>query len=119
MSAELINRAARATHEANRILCVALGDYSQPDWEDAPEWQKTSAIAGIQTVLDNPHITPAELHQAWLDQKTVEGWKYGRVKDADKKEHPCFLPYDRLPPPQKLKDHMFDLVAKSVLGLPS
>lgn len=113
-----VNEAARATHEANRILCIALGDYSQPVWEEAPDWQKQSAVAGIQAVVNNPRITPAQLHQAWLDMKSAEGWKYGRVKDVDKKEHPCFLPYDQLPPQQQLKDQMFSLVSRSALGLP-
>ena len=35
-------------HEANKIYCESLGDNSQESWEDAPEWQRASAIDGVQ-----------------------------------------------------------------------
>ena len=33
---------ARVCHQANKALCDAYGDMSQPDWDDAPEWQRGS-----------------------------------------------------------------------------
>ena len=42
--------------------------------------------------------------------KADEGWKYGPVKDADKKEHPCFLPYHNLPLEQRMKDYLFGAI---------
>ena len=38
---------AKVAHEVNRAYCEALGDTSQLSWEDAPEWQKASARAGV------------------------------------------------------------------------
>lgn len=38
------------------------------------------------------------------------GWKYGPVKDPERKEHPCFVPYDGLPPEQRAKDYLFRAV---------
>ena len=35
-------------------------------------------------------------HEA--NREEADGWKYGPVKDPEKKEHPCFVPYDDLPP---------------------
>lgn len=35
----IVEQIARMAHEANRAYCQALGDDSQPAWEDAPEWQ--------------------------------------------------------------------------------
>jgi hypothetical protein len=110
--------AAIAAHEANRILCQALGDNSQPAWEDAPQWQQSSALKGVKAVAENPEITPEQQHQSWLDVKAVDGWKYGPVKNPETKEHPCFVPYSELPPQQQLKDHMFGIVVRSVLGIP-
>lgn len=110
-------KAAKAAHEANRILCLALGDHSQPIWEEAPEWQKSSAINGASMILDNPNTTPEQSHENWLREKREAGWTYGPVKDPTKKEHPCFIPYEGLPAEQRLKDHMFGIVVRAALNL--
>lgn len=98
---------ARAAHEINRAYCAALGDTTQPAWEDAPDWQKGSALAGVDMHLANPDATPEDSHASWLAQKLAEGWKYGPVKDVAKKEHPCCVPYEELPTEQKAKDYLF------------
>jgi hypothetical protein len=98
---------ARVCHEVNRAYCQALGDTSQVAWEQAPEWQRQSAIVGVEFNLANPDAPPSASHDSWLAEKTRDGWKYGPVKDADKKEHPCFVPYDELPVEQKAKDYLF------------
>lgn len=110
-----VHRIAKVCHEANRAYCKALGDDSQPVWEQAPEWQQSSAIAGVGFIMENPHAGPSASHDSWLKQKTEEGWKYGPVKDAEKKEHPCYVPYDQLPVEQKAKDYIFGAIVRSML----
>lgn len=105
---------AQVAHETNRAYCQVLGDNSQPAWNDAPDWQKESAIAGIQAYIDDPSITPEQSHEGWLKLKQETGWKYGEVKDAEKKEHPCFVPYSELPPEQKVKDALFLGIVKAL-----
>ncbi|NKI73553.1 hypothetical protein Dpoa2040_000755 [Dickeya sp. CFBP 2040] len=104
-----MERAARAAHEINRAYCAALGDDSQPAWEDAPQWQKDSAIEGVVFHLNGDH-PPEASHNKWLAFKKQEGWKYGPVKDAEKKEHPCIVPYEQLPKEQQVKDYLFRAV---------
>ncbi len=116
--ADIFTRAAEAAHEANRVLCLALGDSSQPKWEDAPQWQKDSAIVGVRLINNNPATTPEQSHESWLAQKSADGWKFGAVKNPETKEHPCFRPYSELPEGQRLKDEMFGIVVRSVLGIP-
>jgi len=101
-------------HEANRILCQSIGDNSQPKWENAPSWQKESAINGVVFHLNNPTVTPQNSHENWLAVKENEGWVYGEEKDELKKTHPCMLPYNQLPEQQKLKDDMFTLIVSSL-----
>lgn len=86
---------------------MVLGDHSQPQWDDAPDWQKQSAIKGVMFHLANPDAKPSHSHDCWLEEKRATGWKYGPVKDLEKKEHPCFVPYDELPEEQKAKDALF------------
>jgi len=111
------NNIARIAHEINRAYCAALGDTSQPVWDDAPEWQKASALAGVDMHLANPDATPENSHESWLAQKLAEGWKYGPVKDAEKKEHPCCVPYAELPSEQKAKDYLFRSVVHLLKGI--
>lgn len=98
---------AAITHEANRMLCLSHGDTSQVNWMEAPEWQRKSAIQGVLFTLDHRDATPADNHANWWNQKLEDGWTYGPVKDPDKKEHPCMVPYDTLPREQQAKDHLF------------
>jgi hypothetical protein len=98
---------ARVAHEVNRAYCQALGDNSQPAWEEAPDWQRSSAINGVTFHMANPDAGPDHSHNAWLAEKRATGWKHGPVKDPEKKEHPCFVPYEELPTEQKAKDYLF------------
>lgn len=113
-----VDACARAAHEANRAYCIALGDLSQPSWEAAPDWQKSSARQGVGGALAGN--TPEQSHESWLAEKRAAGWKYGPVKDPEKKLHPCFMPYADLPPAQRAKDAVFVTVVRAMgaaLGL--
>lgn len=115
MTRETVTEAcARAAHEVNRAYCLALGDTSQPAWDDAPEWQRSSAIKGVAGALAGN--TPEQSHEGWLAEKYATGWKYGPVKDPEKKEHPCFVPYAELPPEQRHKDQLFTATVREVAG---
>lgn len=109
-----IDRIAKACHEVNRAYCAGLGDMSQPAWEDAPGWQKASAISGVKYHLARPDSTPADSHKSWLAEKEAVGWKYGPVKNPEAKEHPCFVPYEQLPAEQRAKDALFLTVVRGM-----
>ncbi len=109
-----IEAAARAAHEANRAYCIAIGDHSQPAWDDAPEWQRSSAINGVLGVLGGNG--PEQSHESWLAEKAATGWKYGPVKNPELKEHPCFVAYAELPAAQKQKDQVYVTVVRAMLS---
>lgn len=96
---------ARACHEANRALQVALGEEPSPHWEDAPEWQTRSSLIGVRHAIDG--ATPEQLHESWCETKMADGWGYGEVKDEAAKTHPCLVEYAELPAEQRLKDALF------------
>ena len=112
-----IEEIAELAHETNRVYCELLGDMSQPSWGNAPGWQKKSAVSGVKFHLANPDASPSHSHDEWLRTKEVDGWKYGPVKDPEKKEHPCCVPYDDLPLEQKIKDTLFTSVVSAMKPL--
>jgi hypothetical protein len=113
-----VTQIAIICHEANRAYCATIGDDSQLPWAEAPQWQRDSIIAGVEFRLANPDAGPDGSHNSWLAAKEADGWKYGPVKDAEKKEHPCFVPYDQLPEDQKRKDYLFIAICNAFLQVP-
>jgi len=117
---EVIARACHSAWYAYTVL--ALGEEGQP-WESAPEWQRESILSVVgfwdfSVVLQFPDEIPSpeivsdwarsELpslsHENWAKARKEAGWVYGEVKDADKKTHPCLVPYNDLPKNQRMKD---------------
>lgn len=108
---------ARTCHEINRAYCEALGDNSQPAWDDAPLWQRSSAFAGVTLHLTHPDAGPEASHASWMQQKIDEGWKYGAYKDVEAKLHPCIVPFAELPRDQQAKDYLFRAVVHAMVKL--
>lgn len=106
------DKIAETCHQANKALCAAFGDTSQPDWAHAPGWQRASAINGVRFCIANPDAPPSANHDAWMAEKVAAGWVFGRIKDEQAKTHPCIVPYDALPEFQRAKDHVF----KAIVG---
>ena len=105
-----VNYIAKLAHSVNKAYCESIGDNSQVSWDDAPEWQKTSAINGVKFHLKNKDSKPEDSHNSWLAEKKKDGWKYGYEKDIKKKEHPCFLPYNQLSVQHQSKDYIFKAI---------
>jgi len=94
-------------HETNKAWCEINGDYSQKSWFEAEQWQRDSAINGVDFTIKNPESGDSALHDSWMKEKIEQGWVYGDVKDAVKKTHPCIVPFDELPVFQQKKDKLF------------
>lgn len=105
---------AQVCHEANRAYCRIIGDYSQQPWDEAETWQRESALRGVGFALANPDAPASAQHDAWLRDKETDGWKYGPVKDPEKKEHPCCVPYEELPVEQRKKDALFKAIVAAL-----
>lgn len=108
---------AKVCHAANRAYCESIGDFSQVSWDVAPDWQRESAVQGVKLHMDNPDAGPEASHISWMEQKKKDGWKYGEVKDADKKEHPCMKSWKALPPSQQRKDVLFMNIVHALLAV--
>lgn len=97
---------AQVCHEANRALqCIANDPAPSPHWEEAPDWQRNSAIKGVLSALEG--ATPGQQHESWCEAKLADGWVWGPVKDPEAKEHPSLMPYARLSEHEQRKDALF------------
>ena len=106
---------ARVCHEANRTVQVLTGDPApSPAWDDAPEWQRQSAVDGVAAAREG--ISGEDQHEAWCEHKRADGWVYGATKDADARTHPCLVPYSELPVEQRAKDELFVAVVRALSG---
>jgi hypothetical protein len=108
---------ARVCHEVNREYCKALGDHSQTSWDNAPEWQKESAILGVKLHRENPNAGARGSHVSWMNQKKVEGWIWGPTKDPNLKTHPCMVCFEDLPLEQQAKDYIFRAIVHALVGV--
>lgn len=107
-----VEQIAEICHEANRLYCQSLGDWSQPSWGAAPAWQRLSATNGVDYALLHAGVTPEQMHDEWSRQKKRDGWVYGVEKDPVAKTHPCLVPFGELPLEQRRKDYLF----RSIVG---
>lgn len=105
---------ARVAHEVNKAYCEALGDESQVSWEEAPQWQRDSAIQGVKLHIEHPEAGPEASHESWMAQKVAEGWTWGPIKDPQEKKHYCIVPFNDLPPEQQAKDFIFRAVVHAL-----
>lgn len=75
-----ITEVAKICHEANRAYCASLGDFSQTSWDEAPDWQRTSAVKGVEFHLNNPQASASASHESWLKEKQQDGWSMVRSR---------------------------------------
>lgn len=109
---ESVEAMAKICHDANRSYCQTIDDNTQVPWEEAPEWQKESARKGVLLHLSGDH-GPEASHKSWMKEKLDTGWKYGPVKNPEKKEHPCLVPFEKLDAAQQGKDFLFLGIVKA------
>ena len=106
---------AMVCHEANRAYCATIGDNTQLPWEQAPDWQRESAINGVKSFIADPLAPIFQTHNNWMREKLENGWQYGEVKDEINKTHPCLVPFEKLPADQKIKDLLFHNIAFALM----
>ena len=115
MTSEQILQIAVMCHQTNKSWCEINGDYTQKNWEEAEQWQRDSAIAGVNFRLNEPQAGPAVQHNAWMADKLEDDWVFGEVKNVALKTHPCIVPYTELPEFQKKKDALFIGIVNALL----
>lgn len=108
------SQVAQVCYEANRALAAMYGE-ERAAWDDSEKWERDTVLEGVIAVDEGRVKSAGDSHIAWAAHKVNEGWKYGTVRDAIAKTHPCLVPFHELPYDQRLKDHLFLAVATALL----
>lgn len=110
----LDERRGMFTYEVARMQAAAMNAPVIPEPWDKREQefrdQHVKIVADYCALDELP--TPEEAHDSWWEAYKVLGWKYGPVRDRERKTHPDMVPFDELGYEEQIKDAVFlDLVA--------
>ena len=61
----------------------------------------TSDVTLSDDLLELTEKVAENVHEVWSEGRIADGWIYGPVRDDNKKETPCLVPYDDLPEREK------------------
>lgn len=64
----------------------------------------TSNVELPQELINLAEEIAKNVHEVWSQNRMNEGWVYGPVRDDEKRETPCLVPYEELPEEEKAYD---------------
>lgn len=70
---------------------------------------KPNPVDTTDVILSNDLLELTEkiaenVHEVWSQNRIKDGWKYGEVRNDERKETPCLIPYSELPESEKEYD---------------
>jgi hypothetical protein len=97
------------------------GDWMSEDDQQSRYQPRPMDISDV-TVPDHlrelSEMLAENAHEVWAAQRMSDGWQYGPSRDDNAKQHPCLVPYDRLPESEKKYDRsMVDQTMRCILKL--
>jgi len=69
-----------------------------------PQPLDTSDILLSPELLELTEKIAANVHDVWATGRIIEGWRYGKERNDERKEHPCLVSFDELPEHEKEYD---------------
>jgi len=69
-----------------------------------PQVIDTSLVELSEDILALTELLAKNAHDIWAKQRLSEGWQLGPQRDDQKLEHPCLIPYEKLPESEKEYD---------------
>jgi hypothetical protein len=63
-----------------------------------------SSIQLPEELIELAEAISKNVHEVWSQNRMDEGWTYGPVRNDEKKETPCLVPYEELPEIEKAYD---------------
>lgn len=118
---DLVTAACKAAHAVHRVWCESLGDGSHVHLDKSTPEDVATVRACVRATINLLAVSGTSyddisryVHEAWMEKKLADGWRYGPTKSSLSKEHPCIVPYSDLPPEQRVKDEIFCTVVAAI-----
>lgn len=80
-----------------------------------PEPIDTSDVVLTEDILELSELISKNTHEVWSANRIKDGWVYGEVRDDEKKQHPCLIPYEELSETEKDYDRSTSLQALKLI----
>ena len=64
----------------------------------------TSSINLPEGLMALAEAIAKNVHDVWAQNRMNDGWTYGPVRDDQKRQTPCLVPYEELPEEEKVYD---------------
>lgn len=75
----------------------------------------TSAVELPPSVTELAELLARNAHEVWAAGRMQQGWRYGSVRDDERKLHPDLIPYEELPEGEKTFDRQTAMETLRVL----
>lgn len=99
---------AEITYGIVNVYKRSIGEPVSPSWDIITEEERDAVITAVRRILDAYiDMSPEANHMGWLFDRINAGWMYGDKKNSSAKEHPCLVPYNKLPKSQRTKNELF------------
>ena len=69
-----------------------------------PSPEDTSRVELSAEILALSEEMAKNTHEVWAQTRMEQGWTYGPVRNDERKEHPCLIPYEELSEEEKEYD---------------
>ena len=74
-----------------------------------PKPENTDDIVLSAEIRALAELLARNTHEVWAAGRIREGWTYGPVRNDEKRETPCLVPYEELPESEKEYDRSTSL----------
>lgn len=64
----------------------------------------TNCIQLPNSINELTELLAKNVHEVWAKNRIEEGWIYGKIRIDALKQHPCLIPYEKLPEVEKKYD---------------
>lgn len=83
---------------------VADENYIGLEWSDLTQQQRDRVSARVEIYMQQPDMSPEQIHSQWVARMMQAGWKYGDELSDKEKTNPFMVAYGDLPMLRRVED---------------